>query len=425
MATVKAFRGMRFSEHAGSIEELVCPPYDIISEEQRAAYLQRNPNNVIRLELPREGENPYEAAGRVLDEWLSSGVLALDARPGFYIYEIGFSHRGIPMSLKGVIGRVKLEPFENGIILPHEETLSKAKADRFELMKATGCNFSQIYSLYMDPAKEISGRLEQASAGMPAVSFTDEDGLTQKLWIETDPAVVGALEKAFADKKLYIADGHHRYETALHYRDWMREQGRAKEGDGCDYAMMMLVAMEHPGLVVYPTHRIVRGMKGFQAGEILQSCGEYFRMVKMPGASLSQVEAALDAAYAIGEKAFAFYDGNFTLLTLKDLSVMEALLPGTSRALRELDVSVLHTLVLERLMGIDRENMASQKNLTYTKAPSEAVAAVDHGEGNCAFLLNPTRVTEIRDVALAGEKMPQKSTYFYPKLTTGLVMNRF
>ncbi len=423
MAEIRPFRALRFNtEKAGDIAELVCPPYDIISEEQRLAYLSKNPDNIIRLELPK-GDDPYNEAGKTLRTWLDEGILRQDDKEGVYIYEEEFTVNGLHTRFKGCIVRVKLEEFSKGIVLPHEETLSKAKEDRFNLMKATGCNFSQIYSLYNDPQHEITKKLDELSADQPVNELTDGDGVTHRLWIVTDPEETSFISKAFADKKLYIADGHHRYETALNYRNYCRENGIATGEE--DYIMMMLVDMEHDGLVVLPTHRLVRDLKDFDPDKLLDDSREYFDLIQKK--DIASADKKLRKLYDEGKKAFAFYCGgeDYTILVLKDDSILEELLPDKSPAYRGLDVSVLHTLVLERLLGIDKENMAKQINLTYVKQLDEAVSAVTSGKAQCAFILNPTRVSEIRDVAAAGEKMPQKSTYFYPKLITGLVMNRF
>ena len=422
MAEIRAFKALRFdTEKAGAIEELVCPPYDIISEEQRQEYLYRNQNNIIRLELPK-GDEPYKTAGEVLKKWLDSGVLKKDSEDAVYIYEEEFSINGIHAKFKGCIVRVKIEEFSKGVVLPHEETLSKAKEDRFNLMKATNCNFSQIYSLYMDSEHKIVNRLDKLSDCKPEIELTDGDKVTHRLWIVTDKDEINAICSDFADKKLYIADGHHRYETALNYRNYCRENGIGDGGE--DYVMMMLVDMEHDGLVVLPTHRLVRDLESFDKEKILNDCKEYFDVSEE--SDVSNAESKLKELYDEGKKAFAFYSGDkgYNLLVLKDEKVIEKLLPNKSRAMQGLDVTVLHTLVLEKIFGIDAENMAKQINLTYTRLFDEAIESVDTGKAQCAFILNPTRVTEIRDVAAAGEKMPQKSTYFYPKLITGLVMNK-
>ena len=424
MAVIKAFRGMRYNTPiAGEISKLCCPPYDIISEQQRLEYISENEYNVIRLELPKEGENPYANASDILDMWRDKGVLIHEDKPAIYIYEEEFTAYGERKSIKGIIARVKLEEFSKGIILPHEFTLSKAKEDRFNLMKATNCNFSQIYALYMDQTHKTLNTIDKESEGDSVLEFTDSDNVTHRLWIVTDEEVIAKLVDDFADRKLYIADGHHRYETALNYRNYCRENGISKEGDAQDYQMIYLVDMEHPGLVVFPTHRLVRDLPEFDKDKMLSLCDEYFDVTKQNGTE--NMEKELEKLYNEGKKAFGFYCGNgeWYLLVLKDIDVMAKFLPDLCKASQQLDVSVLHTLVLEKIFGIDKENMANQINLTYTKFFEEAISLVDKGEFQCSFVLNPTRVTEIRDVAAAGEKMPQKSTYFYPKMITGMVMN--
>ena len=424
MAEIKPFRGMRYNTFlAGKIGELCCPPYDIISEEERLGYIAENEYNVIRLEFPKEGEDVYKTAGEVLDMWRNTGVLVHEIKPAVYIYEEEFNAYNKRSSVKGIIVRVKVEEFSKGVILPHEFTLSKAKADRFNLMKATNCNFSQIYALYMDEEHTTLKTIDSLSNRKPDQKFTDNDHVTHKLWIITDEKVIEKLVNDFADRKLYIADGHHRYETALNYRNYCRENGISKEGDPQDYQMMYLVDMQHPGLVVFPTHRMVRDLENFDKDEVLKGCEEYFDIKKFT--SVGNINSELAKQYKQGKKAFGFYcgKGEWYLLVLKDIEVMAKVLPDLSEASQQLDVSVLHSLILEKTMGIDEENMANQINLTYTKFFEEAIMKVDKGEFQCSFILNPTRVTEIRDVAAAGEKMPQKSTYFYPKMITGMVMN--
>ncbi len=424
MAVIKPFKGMRYNTKvAGEISKLCCPPYDIISEQQRLAYIDENEYNVIRLELPKEGENPYAQASDILNLWRDKGVLIHEDKPAIYIYEEEFTAYNQRKSIKGIIARVQLEEFSKGIILPHEFTLSKAKEDRLNLMKATNCNFSQIYALYMDTEHTTLKTIDEQSDCTSALEFTDDDNITHRLWIVTDEEIIAKLVSDFADRKLYIADGHHRYETALNYRNYCRENGIAKEGDNQDFQMIYLVDMEHPGLVVFPTHRLVRNLSDFDKENVLTACAEYFEITKFE--STDNMEETLAEQYNAGKKAFGFYCGNgeWYMLVLKSLDVMNEMLPELSKASQQLDVSVLHTLVLEKIFGIDKENMANQINLTYTKFFEEAISTVDSGEFQCSFVLNPTRVTEIRDVAAEGEKMPQKSTYFYPKMITGMVMN--
>ena len=423
MAKLKPFKAMRFTESAGEISSLVCPPYDIIGDKQREELIAKNEHNLIRLELPR-GDEPYKDAAKITKEWLDDGVLGCDQNEGIYIYEEKFTVKGKSYSLKGFVSLVRLYEFSEGVVLPHEYTLSKAKQDRFNLMTETGCSFSQIYSLYMDPEKTVSSKIEALSQREADISFTDDEGIVHSLWCVYDKADIEFITKEMADRKIYIADGHHRYETALNFAR-ANAKDLSDDGERINYCMMMLVNMESDGLVVFPTHRVLHSLEGFDADKMLDRCKADFELCeKLP---LDEMQHRLDAAYEKGEKAFAFYSGNnaFTLLTLKNKEIMKELLPDTSEASQNLDVSVLHNLILERLFGIDKENMANQKNLTYMRDIEDAIATVDKGEANCAFLINPTLVTEIRDVAAAGEKMPQKSTYFYPKIITGLVMNKF
>ena len=274
----------------------------------------------------------------------------------------------------------------------------------------------------MDSEHKITGRLDKLSEGNPEIELTDGDGVTHRLWIVTDEDEINAICNDFADKKLYIADGHHRYETALNYRNYCHENNIGDGGE--NYVMMMLVDMEHEGLVVLPTHRLVRDLESFDKEKLLNDCKEYFDIKEEN--DINMAEGKLKKLYDEGKKAFAFYSGDegYNILVLKDENAIAELLPNKSKATQGLDVTVLHTLVLEKIFGIDAENMAKQINLTYTRLFDEAVEGVKNGKFQCAFILNPTRVTEIRDVAAAGEKMPQKSTYFYPKLITGLVMNK-
>ena len=423
MAQIRPFKALRFTDKAGAVKEICCPPYDIVSEEQRLGYLAANEHNIIRLELPRESGDPYAQAARTLIDFEEKGVLALDEKPALYLYRESFEVDGQEYFFTGIIAQVHLEEFSKGIVLPHEETLSKAKEDRFNLMNATMCNFSQIYSLFPDEKGEVASYLTHLTEGEPDIRFTDDDGVTHSLWVVQDEAECKALCDCFDERKLYIADGHHRYETALRFRDYLRAEGRAQVGDASDYCMMALVAMNDPGLVVFPTHRVVRDLDGFEPEAVAAACKDAFEVAELD--SDCDASALLKEHYNAGDKSFVMYaKGRRWLMTLRDFSALNELCPDCSDALKGLDVTVLHTLVLERVLGIDKANMAAQINLTYTRDAAQAVELVDSGEANACFLMNPTKVEEIRAVASAGEKMPQKSTYFYPKLITGLVMNK-
>lgn len=424
MAKVIPLKGMRYSKRV-KIEDVVAPPYDIIPPLQQDELYARSNYNVIRLEYGKEEQgdnessNKYSRAGGFLQDWLKQGVLEIDQKPALYVYQQDFTlPNGIKKSLRGIACLVKLEEFSKGIILPHEETLSKAKADRFNLMKKTNCNFSQIYSLYIDPQRVIAKSIDDAISGEPEVEFTSEEGIAQKMWLITEPNQIEKICDGFEDKQLFIADGHHRYETALNYH---KSCGTKASG----YVMMFLVDMDHDGLAVFPTHRMLSNLEHFNEANIIEKLAYNFKTEKV-----QIIDAEKDIEKALEDcdsTTFAFYTGGdyFYKITLSDQKAMEQVLPNQSNAYRSLDVSVLHTLILDKIMGIDMENMANQKNLTYTKILREAIEEVNKTAQQCAFILNATKVYEIKDVSLAGEKMPQKSTYFWPKLLTGLVMNNF
>ncbi|MCH5188167.1 MAG: DUF1015 domain-containing protein [Oscillospiraceae bacterium] len=420
MTKVLPFRGLR---PTGPLNEITTPPYDIISPEEQKGFYEKNPDNIIRLEYglmydsDTDGDNRYTRAAKELKRMLCSGALRRDDADAFYIYEELFEHRGKQYSLKGVIGIVELSEFSEKKVLPHEETLSKAKADRFELMKATNCNFSQIYSLYNDEKQELPRLLDELSAREPDESFVAFDGLRQNLWIISDPSATAEISRIFSDKQLFIADGHHRYETALNYKRYMEENHA--EGDLWKYCMMYLVDMSSPGLVVLPTHRIVHSLENFNAADIAKKAAADFDISDIDPSKAEEIlEKHAD------KNVFVMYsEGGCSLFVLKDKAAIVSALPDKADEYRGLDVSVLHTLVLEKLMGIDKENMSKQINLSYTRSAAEGFAAVNSGKANCVFLLNPTKVSQIKSISLVNEKMPQKSTYFYPKLVTGIVMN--
>lgn len=423
MALIKPFRGLRFQGKAGNIETLTCPPYDIIPVEKRPDYLSANDYNIIRLELP-QGNDPYNQAASALTSWLNQGIVGRDKENQLYLYEQDFLAAGKKLTTRGLICRVGLAEFSEGIILPHEETLSKAKADRFDLLTATGCSFSAVYSLYFDPEKQISTLLDSISAETPDYSFTDAENVTHRFWSCGDAKIHASMQKAFKDKKLYIADGHHRYETALNYRRSLQESMTVDQNHPANHIMMLLAEIESDGLVVFPTHRLVKGIENFSPYLLMAACEEDFVVTGCSDAAA--LSEALSTAYEQGCKAFGFYSGSnhWYLLRLKDPQRMVSFWSNKSEAWRNLDVTILHTLILERLLGIDAANMALQKNLTYTRSFEEAQSGVQNGLYQGVFILNPTRVTEIAAVASAGEKMPQKSTYFYPKPLTGFVMNQ-
>lgn len=421
MATVRPYKALRFTEKAGELKKNLCPPYDIISPAEREALIAGSKTNLVSLELPK-GDDAYGEAARLMNDWLDRGIISVDDKPGIYVYDEEFTAYGERKHIKGIIALVKLEEFSKGIILPHEDTLSKAKEDRLNLMKACGCNFSQIYSMYLDPEKEISTKVNAVSDRAPDERAVTDDGIVHSLWISTDEKANEEICRLFDSKQLYIADGHHRYETALNYRNYLRTEGLAAEGDSADYVMMFLIDIDDPGLVIYPTHRMVRDLKDFDEEKVLSDICESFTVEKINGTG--DIENRLMALS--DNKSYAFYTGGdyYYLLTLKPDVDLASLAPDRSEAYRDLDVTALHSLILERILGIDKENMARQINLTYTRDFCEAVEKVRSGEFICSFIMNSTKIHQIKDVAAAGDRMPQKSTYFYPKLITGMVMNK-
>lgn len=412
MAEIRPIRALRYTDRAGTLSSNVCPPYDIISDAERDELVKGSPYNLVRLEKP-EGEDKYARAAALLEEWLASGVLARDEKECIYVYGEDFEVKGKRYSLKGIICLCKLYPFSEGVVLPHENTLSGAKADRFELMKATLCNFSSIYGLYVDEENAVTSIVKRVASGAPEHCFTDDEGVTHSLWLMDNIADIAAVVIAMAKKQIFIADGHHRYETALKFRDYLAERGECPTGR--DYVLMTLVDMDNEGLVIFPTHRLIHGLPVDKAA-LLEKLEGDFEIREYD--DVNNAEAVL--AGFRHRKAYALYTGGegFTLLVFKGA------LPLTEDGgLSALDVSVLHDRVLEGCLGIDKENMAAQRNLRYTRDINEAVESVRSGESTAAFILNPTKVGEIKSVSLSGGRMPQKSTYFYPKLKTGLVMN--
>ena len=426
MADIKAFKALRYTD-TENLKKLVTPPYDIISDEAQKRYYEKDENNVIRLEYgyinndDTDENNRYTRAETFLKKWLDNGVLKTDEKNAFYIYEEIFEHEGEKKFFKGIFARVRLEEFEKRIVLPHEETLSKAKQDRFLLMEHTDCNFSPIYLLYLDEQRKIVDVIEKNSKSAPDISFMNEDGVQQNLWILTDENDVTLIEKGFSDKQLFIADGHHRYETALNFRNKKREENPNFTGEeGFNFVMSFLMDMDNPGLVVFPTHRMLKNLDNFSESEITEALKENFTVEKIDG---DDIEKGIKTDT---KKIFGLYTGKdyYYRITLKDEGLTSKEMPGTSEYYRALDVSVLHSMILEKYFGIDKENMANQKNLVYTRSYEEAIENVKNGEFQCSFIINATKIHQIKDISLNNEKMPQKSTYFWPKLVTGIVMNK-
>lgn len=438
MAKVIPFQGLRYNtEKFKDLDAVTAPPYDIISPAEQQALYNKDEYNVIRLDYGMdfvsddENNNRYTRSAAYLEKWIAEQQLKFDEKPAFYIYEQIFSlgKEDPSHSLKGIIGLVQLEEFSKKVVLPHEETISKAKEDRLKLMQATASNMSQVYSLYMDDDKAIARLLEEQCDSAPDLTFVTEENITQNVWIVTDDALTGRISELFAEKQVFIADGHHRYETALNYRRMRHAEDGTQEGtQSYDYVMMMLVSMNDGGLFVFPTHRMVRGLESFDEVLLVGALTEEFAVSKIYFTEGDYAEIIADRlANTVDETLFGLYTGQnyYYLLKLKDIQSIDEVITGKSNAFKHLDVTVLHKLILEKHMGIDEENMKNQKNLVYTRDAHEAITAVQNGEFDCVFFINPTKVSEIKEIAQANEKMPQKSTYFWPKLVTGIVMNKF
>lgn len=443
MATVAPFRGIRYNpEKVKSLSDVVTPPYDVIDPAAQDRYYRRHPNNIIRLEYGKvlEGDGPdssrYTRAASDYAAWLEEKVLAPEKEPAFYLYEQEFTAGGIKRVRTGFFCAVKLEPYEKGVVLPHEETLPKHKADRLELMRACRANFSPIFSLYADRELAVIRTLRESAGDRPPdAACADECDEIHRLWVISDQSAVITARKIMDEKRIFIADGHHRYETALNYRAERLACGGGGSG-ACNYVMMTLVNLYDPGLVVLPTHRLVRSAAGDDVSSLIKRIEEDFSLEEFPlSPGMENFNKFLDhmarrGAGTAGDlrhrHVFGIYTGGGRLFTasLKNEDQLAKLMPGDkSPAWQGLDVSVLHSLIIEKYMGIGRELLARGDHITYTREEKGALRAVDRGDCQVALFLNPTLVEEVTEVAANGEKMPQKSTYFYPKVITGLVLN--
>ena len=427
MADIRPFKGVRYNQaKVGNLDAVVTPPYDVISPEDQEQYYERHENNVIRLILPKESTtnsasgNKYERAASSLRDWLEAEILFWDAETSLYAYEQEYKISDKLMRRLGFTCLVRLEDYERRTVLPHENILARPKEDRLNLIRATQANFDSVFGLHAD------GRIEKILRpfllNVPDASAVDKDGVKSNLWRISGREAIGAVAESLATESVLIADGHHRYAAALAYRDEMRAQTGDNDPDApYEFVMMTLVFLEDKGLVVLPTHRLVRNIESFDAASFSARLSEFFEMEKTPAEKLVEtVECAGSAKHVFG---LHLGGGRSYVLKLKPTVSPERVIasPG-SDALKRLDVSVLHSLILEKLLGIGAQHLSTQSNLSYTRNPEEALKSVDRGEYQAFFLLNPTRVDEVKAVAAAGDKMPQKSTYFYPKLLTGMVM---
>jgi uncharacterized protein (DUF1015 family) len=439
MAEVKSFSGVRYNPQkaASTMADLVCPPYDVISPEAQQAFLAKTPYNIIRLELGEKFENDddsnnrYTRSASTLKEWLESGILFKEQRPAYYLYEQEFESYGQSYKRRALLAAVRLHDWAENVILPHEHTLNHPKADRLALLQATNTNLSPIFCIYPDSDGNIANQITPRPETQLLCEFKDAADETTRLWLIDEPTQVEAIEEAFATKQLYIADGHHRYETALAYRNEQRATGGA-EGGPADYVMMALTAIEDPGLVVLPYHRLVKGLSEEALETLNETLPHYFGMEEAiiqgeekPGEYMVELIHNMDSEGSIDNHVFGVYGMQpniMSILKLKSHESVSELMPPHSEAWQNLDVSIFQTVVLEGCLGMTEESVANEEKLSYTRDIEQAVTQVDAGEVQLLFVMPPTMVENMVAVADAHDQMPPKSTYFYPKFQTGLVM---
>jgi uncharacterized protein (DUF1015 family) len=446
MARIYPFRALRYNLAQVSAQDVVTQPYDKITPAMQQAYYQRSPYNLVRiiLRMPelfdKEGDL-YANAARDFGEWRKTGVLAQERQPCVFAYAQRFAvpgQEGVVRERRGFIALGELYEYSREVVFRHEQTLSKPKSDRLNLLRATRAHFGQIFMLYSDPAHSAEGVLfGNGAAGetLPDIEVTDEYGVLHRVWKITDPAKINLLTTALEDKKLIIADGHHRYETALNYgkerggkgADGSSERGSERNAAGLPQpafpeaaVMMTFINMDSEGLVILPTHRVVFGLAGFEPARLLEAAQPYFEIEELaerdPGSALARLTGLEGKTAFIAVTAKGWF-----LLTAKAEAIAGALKEIPARQ-RQLDIVQLHSLVLEKLLGISQEAIRDQTHLRYLRDATEAADQVGRDEANVAFLMNPVTMEQLREVAFAGEVMPQKSTDFYPKLLSGLAI---
>ncbi len=433
MAIISPFRAWRYDPERVSVQQAVTQPYDKITPAMQEAYYQSSPYNLVRIILGRplpndtESENVYTRAAASFENWRQTGILRHDAEPSIYRYSQTFR---IPKSIPGTGERVerrgfialgRLENYSANVIFRHEQTLAKPKADRLDLLRSTRAHFGQIFMLYSGAGK-VDVLLESAAA--PDIEVTDEYGVLHRVWKISDPLVIASVHTHMRDKNLIIADGHHRYETALTYRNERRATAETSSGMPVPYdsAMMTFVDMDLPGLAILPTHRLVFGLPSFSAAQFQGAAKRYFNVEEVDvGIDAARATAILHNAGQAGTALLAITpERNFLLHTPKAVGSM--LFGRLSLRQQALDVVQLHICLLEGVLKISAEEIRNQENVTYCREASDALSQVRSGKAQAAFLMNPVRIQQVRDIAFAGEVLPQKSTDFYPKLLSGLTI---
>lgn len=428
MLDLQPFRACRYNPEKVAADNVICPPYDVISAEKQAEYYERSPQNAIRLVLNKredgdsESNNTYTRARDFFNQWIQDGILIKDPKPCFYVYRQSFSHpaSGEKIERLSLLSRIKAEPFEKGIVIPHEKTLKGPKADRLKLMETAEANFSPVFGLFEDTDGEIYAMLKkEIAAGKPAFEAHDEAGIFHGLWVISDDETIQEIQKLMSVKKVYIADGHHRYETAVEYARQRRlKDGNPDEAKPYDYALMALVSFSDPGFLLLPTHRLLRQVP-FSDGEILRRLESYFSFTKMDA---REIEGAVLSAEDEPMRFGLVLASGCWLLTLKDKkSPREATGLLKPDVWFDLNVNVLGHFVFAKLLEIPEEKWEEILCFEHEAAPS--VRLVQDGKAQAAFLLKAPGISMLEKLGAEGERMPQKSTYFYPKLASGIVFN--
>ena len=455
MADVRPFTGLRYDlARFGGVQtmsQLIAPPYDVINLDKRAALVAANPYNAVQLELP-QGEDRYNEAARLLHEWVAAGVLVQDRQPAFYVYDEEFDvpKPGDPkLKRRAIFAAVRLYDWAENVIMPHESTMTGPKADRLALLQATRANLSPIFSVYDDADGSISQAISHGytaylqgtsslgdvdaspdtgtvSTVQPGFAFVDPDGNNCLLTPIDAPEVVAAISAAFSGKRLYIADGHHRYETALNYRNEQRAKNRGRDaGEAADFVLMALTAINDPGLLVLPTHRVITELSTNDRATLNAHLAEHFTIVHYPqGDKPDQTISQLMVEHKDDGHIFGAYGlerGSVSLLRLTGPDAMAGS-DDHSAAWRELDVAILEKVILQDVLGITEQKLAAGQGIVYIKDMVEAVEMVDADTAQLAFFLLPTPVTAVLAIADAHDRMPRKSTFFIPKLPTGVVL---
>jgi uncharacterized protein (DUF1015 family) len=429
MAEVRPFRGLMYNARKVSLEKVVTQPYDKISRDMQERYYALDPHNIVRVILGRNlegdtaGNNVYTRAAATLREWRGAGVIEPMPDLSFVACFQRFTIPGTTEQRlrKGFIGLGRLEDYSSKIVFPHERTLAGPKQDRLQLLRHTKTHFEQIFMLYEDPEKRIDALLDSAAQARPDIEVTDEYGVTHTLWILNDPAIAGEIQAAMNGKKLIIADGHHRYETALAYRDEQRAQGGNSADAAYDWLPMTFFNIHTPALTVLPTHRIVQRLQIFSSAKFFEHASEFFDIEPAPSAAEAFAGALIEAGRSRLTIGVAAEGGRrCALLRLKE-SNLASVMSDLSPRQRALDVVVLHRLLIERCLGVTEEAVKHESNISYVREFDAALKAVASG-AQVAFLLNPVRLEQMRDIVYEGNVMPQKSTDFYPKVLSGLLL---